>query len=151
MVRKVKIGKKNGFTLIELMIVVAIVAILAAIAYPAYQSYKVRVSRAEAQVVMLEIAAKMSAYKNSKGNYSGATVASIYGSTVIPSQGNALYDLAFSPSPTTETGWELIATPKTGTAQANNGVICVNDQNQRFWGKAAKTCVLSPTSTWDGR
>lgn len=46
---------QNGFTLIELMIVVAIVGILAAIALPSYQDYTVRAQVSEAMSLAAEL------------------------------------------------------------------------------------------------
>lgn len=146
-------GKRNGFTLIELMIVVAIIGILAAIAYPSYTQYKVRTQRVDAQSEMMSIANRMQLLKTVNHSFAGATVAdsSIYGMASTPRQGTALYTLEFSPSPTIASGWTLIAKPIATTIQKDNGWICLNDQGQKFWSKGAVACSLSATSTWDGR
>lgn len=49
----------RGFTLIELMVVVAIVGILAAVAYPSYQSYVQRSNRVDAQTALLDAAQRL--------------------------------------------------------------------------------------------
>ncbi len=53
--RRAAPGEDGGFTLIELMIVVAIVAIVAAVALPSYQSYVVRTQRAAAVACLSEM------------------------------------------------------------------------------------------------
>lgn len=142
--------RTQGFTLIELMIVVAIIAILAAIAYPSYTQYKIRTNRADVQKEMINIAQQMSAYKVANGTYAGAKVNTIYGLTTYSQGSTAIYDLTFSPETTTASEWVLIAKPRTGTIQDKNGWICLNDQGQKFWTKGATACALSNTSNWDG-
>lgn len=64
-----KINK--GFTLIELMIVVAIVGILASIAYPSYQQHVQRTNRADATANMLALAQNMERFFTETGSYNG--------------------------------------------------------------------------------
>jgi len=58
-----------GFTLIELMIVVAIIGILAAIAVPAYQTYIVRTKVVEAINVLGAAKNAMTSHYNDGGNW----------------------------------------------------------------------------------
>ncbi len=57
-----KMKKQQGFTLIELMIVVAIVAILAAIALPSYSQYVTKSNRADAKVALMKYAQMQESY-----------------------------------------------------------------------------------------
>lgn len=59
----------HGFTLIEVMIVVAIVGILAAIAYPSYQEFVKRGNRTEGQAFLSEVAARQERYFAQNNEY----------------------------------------------------------------------------------
>lgn len=61
--------KYNGFTLIELMIVVAIIGVMSAIAFPSYNSYMNKSRRADAKVGLSKIADRQERYYLQQDTY----------------------------------------------------------------------------------
>ena len=61
--------KNLGFTLIELMIVVAIVGILSAVAYPSYQSHVLKSQRQVAQAALVSLSSTMERYYSENNKY----------------------------------------------------------------------------------
>lgn len=119
------VSNDKGFTLIELMIVVAIIGVLAAIAYPSYQQYVIKTKRSDMMSEMHNIASEVQSRKLAQGAYSNALVAGLGGN--YPKQGSALYTVSFTPDPLTA-NWTITATPNTGTQMAGDGNLTLNHQ-----------------------
>ena len=99
-------NKIKGFTLIELMIVIAIIGILSSIAFPSYQNYLVEGRRSEAQAALINIAGRQEQYFLDNKVYA-----------------NDLTELGLPENPfVTEDGWYTIA----ALCDANG---CVNGYN----------------------
>ena len=107
--------KKNGFTLIELMITVAIVAILAAIAYPSYQDSVIKTKRAIAQGDLMELASFMERFFTENNQYHQTNAATPV-AVSLPFSSKDDYD--FTLPTKTATAFIVQAAPKSGTSQA---------------------------------
>ncbi len=81
---------QNGFTLVELVIVILIIAVLAAISIPGYREYVMRGHRRAAQAAMMEIAAQQRQYF--VANRSFATAAEL--GYALPPEVDRNYDFA---------------------------------------------------------
>ena len=112
------INRQTGFTLIELMIVVALIGILAAIAYPSYQRYVIKTKRTDMMTEMQNIASRIESQKLAMGRYTDIPLASVLtGSVTSGTVGypanDTLYDVSIWDASTTnaEKMIGLIRTP----------------------------------------
>lgn len=100
-----------GFTLVELMIVVAIVAILATVAYPSYQEQIRKSRRSNCEGALTGLAGAMERYFTVNNTYVGAAVGTggIYANQCPVDGGTAHYTLSIPSA--SATGFTLQAAP----------------------------------------
>ena len=121
-----------GFTLIELMIVVAIIGILATVAYPSYQNYVRKGNRSAAQSFMMEVAQRQQQRLISSRSY-----AQDLGDLglVLPGDVASFYTVASNlgvPSASDPSqGFNLQLTPISSSMQSGDGALCLTNTGSR--------------------
>ena len=138
--------ERRGFTLIEIMIVVAIIAIMASIAVPSYLESVRRSNRAEVVATLLEASNWLQRGFTINNTYVGATTATLQaaGFGASPKSGTAKYNLSLTAASTTATGYSLVATP-VGTAD-KCGTFTLDET-----GKRSVSGSASVADCWGGR
>lgn len=132
---------QSGFSLIELMIVVAVVAILSAIALPAYQEYVTRGKITEATSNLADMRVKLEQFFQDNRTYVGACVA---GTTApLPLAATTKY-FDFACPTLTATTFSVTATGR-ATAGMLGFVYSVNETNVQ-----ATTIVGGSPAALDG-
>jgi type IV pilus assembly protein PilE len=120
----------SGFTLIELMIVLAIVAILGAIAVPMYTDYITRAQLVEAHTGLGDLRVRMEQFYQDNRTYDGAALGNC-GAAAPTARNNFTFTCL-------STGQTYVATATGAAGRATGFTFTVNEQN-------AKATAAAPT------
>lgn len=143
---------ERGFTLIEVMIVVAIVAILASIAYPSYQDSVAKGRRSDAMSALQGLAQAMERHYTNTGSYTAAassgndTGAPAIFSTKSPIDGAATYyNLVITAA--TANSYTIQAQP--AGVQVGDGYIQLQSTGERAWARSGGSSFAATDGCWE--
>ena len=127
---------QQGFTLIELMIVIAIIGILAAVAIPSYQDYTTRTQVAEAMSLTSAFKADLAKYYSDSGGWPTNLTA------IGTATGKYVSDIALTSSGSTVTMIATMATSGVNAAISGSTFIMQSTDGGLNW-----TCNTGTIST----
>jgi type IV pilus assembly protein PilA len=133
---------QKGFTLIELMIVVAIIGILAAIAIPAYQDYIARAQVSEAVELLAGGKTPLSEYYSDKGQWPSAA-ASVMGNT----SGKYVASIGLGVGASSTTGTLTLTATLKGAGSVNKNIAGKSVQLSTVNGGSIWTCKQGTIDT----
>lgn len=111
-----------GFTLIEVLIVLAVVAILTAIAIPNYFQFIARGHRSEARATLTAAAQWMERFRTERGTYNGAALPATLARSPPVGAGTQMYGIGVATTANTYTLTATVQGPMVGDACGNLGL-----------------------------
>ena len=133
--------QRRGFTLIELMVVLAVAAILAAVAFPSYRGQVAKGRRADGKQALVELAQRLERFYTERGTFAGAALGSGGFYPAVSSGG--YYSLAITSQ--SADGFTLSATPRGNQAGDACGTLGYNHLGDR---SVASGATLSLDQCW---
>lgn len=132
----------RGFTIVELIIVIAILAILESLAVASYHIYIVRAKRSYAEQLLIQDVQFMNRYYAESGVYATGNPLAYPTLPYVqsPEAGEPMYVIGFSGA-TSVNNFNLVAQPKCNTSQSDDGCICEDKDGLITYSSQTATCT----------